>query len=54
LTRTDAQAVEGMMLLEREERGLEAHDYNQLLLSGMRVRALRCCACHHLRTCLNT
>ena len=33
------QAVEGMMLLEREERGLETHDYNQLLLSGMRVRA---------------
>jgi hypothetical protein len=28
-----------MMLLEREERGLETHDYNQLLLSGMRVRA---------------
>lgn len=28
------------MLLEREERGLEAHDYNQLLLSGMRVRGL--------------
>ena len=27
------------MLLEREERGLETHDYNQLLLSGMRVRA---------------
>ena len=26
------------MLLEREERGLETHDYNQLLLSGMRVR----------------